>query len=85
MAEAAKRAGRGTAGWVVALAILGAALWPFLLSVAERIGSLDTHAPDWALWAQLPITVRTDRIANEVLRLKSEGDTEVTWEEKKKK
>jgi hypothetical protein len=42
-------------------------------------------AKDLVYEAQLPITVRTDRIANEVLRLKSEGDTEVTWEEKKKK
>jgi Domain of unknown function (DUF4956)/MgtC family len=33
----------------------------------------------------LPYTVRTDRIANAILLLKPGGETEVTWEEKKKK
>jgi hypothetical protein len=33
----------------------------------------------------LPYTVRTDRIANAILLLKPNGETEVTWEEKKKK
>jgi len=35
--------------------------------------------------ASLPYSVRTDRIANAILLLKPGGETEVTWEEKKKK
>ena len=42
-------------------------------------------AKDLVYEAQLPMAARTDRIANEVLRLKPDGDTEVTWDEKKKK
>ena len=42
-------------------------------------------AKDLIYEAQLPMAARTDRIANEVLRLKPDGDTEVTWDEKKKK
>jgi hypothetical protein len=33
----------------------------------------------------LPLSVRTDRIANAILRLQPGGETEVSWEEKKKK
>jgi hypothetical protein len=33
----------------------------------------------------LPFSLRTDRIANAILLLQPGGDTEVTWEEKKKK
>ena len=33
----------------------------------------------------LPLSVRTDRIANAILRLQPDGETEVSWEEKKKK
>jgi hypothetical protein len=35
--------------------------------------------------AELPLNVRTDRIANAILQLKPNGETEVAWEEKKKK
>jgi len=35
--------------------------------------------------SSLPYSVRTDRIANAILLLKPGGETEVTWEEKKKK
>jgi hypothetical protein len=34
---------------------------------------------------QLPFSVRTDRIANAILQLQPGGETEVSWEEKKKK
>jgi len=34
---------------------------------------------------QLPLSVRTDRVANAILRLQPNGETEVSWEEKKKK
>jgi hypothetical protein len=34
---------------------------------------------------QLPLTVRTDRISNAILLLQPGGETEVAWEEKKKK
>jgi hypothetical protein len=34
---------------------------------------------------QLPLTIRTDRISNAILMLQPNGETEVVWEEKKKK
>jgi hypothetical protein len=42
-------------------------------------------AKDLIYEANLPYTVRTDRIANAILLLQPNGETEVTWEEKKKK
>ena len=44
-------------------------------------------AKDLVYETELPISVRTDRIANAILLLQKNGsnDTEVTWEEKKKK
>lgn len=44
-------------------------------------------AKDLVYETQLPISVRTDRIANAILLLQKNGsnDTEVTWDEKKKK
>lgn len=35
--------------------------------------------------ADLPLKTRTDRVANAILLLQPNGETEVTWEEKKKK
>ncbi len=35
--------------------------------------------------AQLPLTQHTDRISNAILKLQPSGETEVVWEEKKKK
>jgi uncharacterized membrane protein YhiD involved in acid resistance len=35
--------------------------------------------------AQLPLKVRTDRVANAILQLQPSGETEIAWEEKKKK
>ncbi len=42
-------------------------------------------AKDLVYEAQLPLKVRTDRVANAVLQLQPGGETEVTWDEKKKK
>lgn len=42
-------------------------------------------AKDLTYEAQLPLGVRTDRIATSILQLHPGSDTEVTWEEKKKK
>jgi hypothetical protein len=42
-------------------------------------------AKDLVYEAQLPFSVRTDRIANAILQLQEGHDTEVSWEEKKKK
>jgi hypothetical protein len=43
-------------------------------------------AKDLVYETELPISVRTDRIANAILLLQKNGnDTEVTWDEKKKK
>lgn len=35
--------------------------------------------------AKLPLKVRTDRVANAILQLQPEGETEIAWEEKKQK
>ncbi len=35
--------------------------------------------------AQLPLKVRTDRVANAILQLQPGGETEIAWDEKKKK
>jgi hypothetical protein len=35
--------------------------------------------------ANLPLSVPTDRISNAILKLLPDGETEVVWEEKKKK
>jgi uncharacterized membrane protein YhiD involved in acid resistance len=35
--------------------------------------------------ADLPLSTRTDRVANAILLLQQNGETEVSWEEKKKK
>ena len=42
-------------------------------------------AKDLTYETQLPLGVRTDRIATSILQLHPGSDTEVTWEEKKKK
>jgi uncharacterized membrane protein YhiD involved in acid resistance len=42
-------------------------------------------AKDLVYETQLPLSVRTDRISNAILLLQPGGETEVSWEEKKKK
>ena len=42
-------------------------------------------AKDLVYETQLPLSIRTDRIANAILLLEPGGETEVAWEEKKKK
>ena len=42
-------------------------------------------AKDLIYAVQLPLSAKTDRIANAILLLQPGGDTEVAWEEKKKK
>ena len=42
-------------------------------------------AKDLVYQTQLPLATRTDRLANAILRLQPGGETEVTWDEKKKK
>ena len=42
-------------------------------------------AKDLVYETQLPLSVRTDRIANAILGLQPGGETEVSWDEKKKK
>jgi hypothetical protein len=34
---------------------------------------------------QLPLTARTDRISNAILALQANGETEVVWDDRKKK
>jgi Domain of unknown function (DUF4956) len=42
-------------------------------------------AKDLVYEAELPLSVRTDRVANAILQLQKGNETEVSWEEKKKK
>ncbi|MBI4265991.1 MAG: DUF4956 domain-containing protein [Acidobacteria bacterium] len=42
-------------------------------------------AKDLEYEVQLPLSVRTDRVANAILLLRPGGDMEVSWDEKKKK
>jgi hypothetical protein len=42
-------------------------------------------AKDLVYEAQLPMSARTDRVANAILQLEPGNETEVSWEEKKKK
>jgi uncharacterized membrane protein YhiD involved in acid resistance len=35
--------------------------------------------------ASLPMNVKTDRVSNAILKLKTEGETQVVWNEKNKK
>jgi uncharacterized membrane protein len=45
------------AGPVIAFALIGAALLPFLPQMANSLGAATLHAPDWALWARVPLIV----------------------------
>jgi uncharacterized membrane protein len=64
MAEAAKQAGwRGVFGWVVLTVVLVGALWRFFPYIAGQFSRVEPHAPDWALWAALPIAVEIHIIA----------------------
>jgi uncharacterized membrane protein len=42
------------AGGTIAIAILAAALGPYLPQIAVRAGEVRFAGPDWALWARLP-------------------------------
>ena len=64
-------------------------LRPQIESTLKRFGisyELRTSGPKELQYeAQLPYTVRTDRVSNALLRLEQNGEMEVVWEEKKKK
>ena len=66
-----------------------AALRPDVEAILRRSGVKfelrSAGAKDLIYEASLPISVRTDRIANAILTLQPNGETEVAWEEKKKK
>lgn len=47
-------AARRWAAPVIALTLLGAALWPFLSQITRRFGEMSLHAPNWAVWARVP-------------------------------
>jgi hypothetical protein len=66
-----------------------AALRPEVESTLRRFGVLfelrTLGQKEIVYQAQLPLQTRTDRIANAILRLQPNSETEVAWEEKKKK
>ena len=66
-----------------------AALRPDVEAILRRSGIKfelrSAGAKDLVYETSLPLAVRTDRIANAILMLQPNGDTEVAWEEKKKK
>ncbi|MGE0532969.1 MAG: DUF2306 domain-containing protein [Hyphomonadaceae bacterium] len=45
------------AGPLIAIGIIGASLIPFHPAIASRLGDISLHAPDWSLWARVPLTV----------------------------
>jgi uncharacterized membrane protein len=44
-------------GPIIAIAILGTAMLPFLPTITSRLGDISLHAPNWALWAHVPLVV----------------------------
>lgn len=54
--QTAQRYGRW-AGPVIALGIIAASMIPFLPQIAHRLGDISLHAPNWSLWAHVPLIV----------------------------
>lgn len=55
-----------TRNWIsslVALALLSAAVIPFVPGMGARLGGASLHAPNWALWAALPTAFQIHIIA----------------------
>jgi uncharacterized membrane protein len=46
------------AGPVIALGVIGVALFPFLPTIARRFGEVAFHAPNFALWERVPLVVQ---------------------------
>jgi uncharacterized membrane protein len=63
MAQTNKSANREWVGWLVMTAILAAALFPFAPQIMRAFAGITPHAPDWPLWARLPIMVQVHIIA----------------------
>jgi uncharacterized membrane protein len=64
MAEARTQGGwRNWISWVVLAAILAAALIPFGSDIVAAFGGIEPHAPDWPLWARLPLMIQVHIIA----------------------
>jgi hypothetical protein len=66
-------------------AVLRADVEAILRRSAVKFELRSAGAKDLVYEVSLPISVRTDRIANAILTLQPNGETEVAWEEKKKK
>lgn len=45
------------AGPVIAFGLIGLALAPFFPQIAARFDAASLHAPNWALWAHVPLVV----------------------------
>lgn len=56
-----------------------------LRSYVSKFELRSAGAKELVYQVDLPFSTRTDRIANAILRLQPNGETEVAWEEKKKK
>jgi uncharacterized membrane protein len=43
--------------WAVLLAVLAVSLGPFMPYIVGRLSNVSLHAPNWALWAGVPLVV----------------------------
>jgi uncharacterized membrane protein len=50
-------------GWVLALAILSAAILPLTPQIVARVFDMSFKGPDWALWAQLSWVIKLHILA----------------------
>jgi uncharacterized membrane protein len=48
---------------VILFVVLGAAILPIAPHMIRAFGGVNPHAPDWALWAALPVTIKIHVIA----------------------
>lgn len=49
--------------WIAVAAILAVSLLPFRSGISGALARITPHAPDWALWIELPLMVKVHIIA----------------------
>jgi uncharacterized membrane protein len=54
---------RGWIGWAILGVVLIAAIGPLAPDLAQEFQGVTPHAPDWALWAALPLKIQVHVIA----------------------
>lgn len=63
MAQARGIGWRNWIGWVAVSIILGAAIAPFAPQMRRAFEGMSPHAPDWALWMDLPLQIKIHILA----------------------